>query len=109
MSRARWRCAAALSSPGPALLDHLSWAFCAFGAFLLIAAVRMARGGANPDPRRGLVLRGLRKVVPVSEDYDGMRFVTRRNGKLAATPLLVVLIAIRIWSSPLTGSRRSSA
>ena len=79
---------------GAALLEHLNWAFYAFGAFLLVAALRMARGGVRPDPRRGLMLRGLRKVVPMSEDFDGMRFLTRRDGRLCATPLLAVLIAI---------------
>jgi tellurite resistance protein TerC len=79
---------------GAALLESLSWAFYIFGAFLLVAALRMARGGIHVDPRRGLVLRGLRKVMPVSEDFDGMRFLTRRDGKLSATPLLAVLIAI---------------
>ena len=40
------------------------------------------------------MLRGLRKIMPVTEDHDGTRFLTRRAGKLAATPLLVALIAI---------------
>jgi tellurite resistance protein TerC len=79
---------------GAALLEHLSWAFYAFGAFLLVAALRMARGGVRADPRRGFMLRGLRKVVPMSEDFDGMRFLTRRDGRLYATPLLAVLVAI---------------
>jgi TerC family integral membrane protein len=79
---------------GATLLTHVSWAFYVFGVFLLAAALRMARGGVRADPRRSLALRGLRKVVPVSEDYDGSRFITRRGGKLAATPLLAVLVAI---------------
>jgi tellurite resistance protein TerC len=79
---------------GAALIDHLSWALYAFGALLLAAAVRMARGGTGRAPPGGLVLRGLRKVMPVSDDYDGRRFVTRREGKLVATPLLVVLVAV---------------
>ena len=81
---------------GAALLDQLSWASYAFGALLLAAALRMARGGTGTAPSGGLVLRGLRRVIPVSADYDGMRFVTRREGKLAATPLLVVLVAVDI-------------
>jgi tellurite resistance protein TerC len=79
---------------GAALLESLSWAFYVFGAFLLVAALRMARGGIRMDPGRGLVLRGLRKIMPVTDDFDGMRFLTRRGGKLCATPLLAVLIAI---------------
>jgi len=79
---------------GAALLDRVSWAFYLFGAFLLVAAVRMARGGVRPDPRRSLLLRGLRKIMPVSEEFDGPRFLTRRDGRLYATPLLAALIAI---------------
>ena len=80
---------------GAALIHQLSWAFYIFGAVLLVAAIRMARGGPQAaSPGGGFVLRGLRKIMPVTEDYDGMRFVTRRAGKLAATPLLVALIAI---------------
>jgi tellurite resistance protein TerC len=79
---------------GAALLGQLSWALYLFGAFLLVAALRMARGGVRPDPRRGLVLRGLRKVMPVTQEFDGPRFLTRRDGRLYATPLLAALIAI---------------
>jgi tellurite resistance protein TerC len=79
---------------GAAVLSSLSWAFYAFGGLLLIAALRMARGGERRDPRRGLIQRGLRRVVPVTDDYDGMRFLTRRDGRWAATPLLAVLVAI---------------
>ncbi len=54
----------------------------------------MGGGWVRADPRRGLVLRGLRKVMPVSGDHDGMRFLTRRGGRLSATPLLVALVAL---------------
>src|SRR5262249_50707609 len=50
--------------------------------------------GVRGDPRRGLVMRGLRKVMPVTGSYEGARFLTRREGKLFATPLLAVLIVI---------------
>jgi len=79
---------------GAALIHQLSWAFYIFGAVLLAAAIRMARGGPQAGPGGGLVLRGLRKIMPVTEDHDGTRFVTRPAGKLAATPLLMALIAI---------------
>jgi TerC family integral membrane protein len=80
---------------GATLLDHLSWASYAFGALLLVAALRMARSGTDSAPSGGLV-RGLRRVVPVSADYDGMRFVTRQEGRLVATPLLIVLVAVNV-------------
>jgi tellurite resistance protein TerC len=86
----------AFIAAGAALLDHLNWASYAFGALLLVAALRMARSGTGSAPGDGPVLRGLRRVVPVSADYDGMRFITRREGSLVATPLLVVLVAVDI-------------
>jgi tellurite resistance protein TerC len=79
---------------GAAMLEHLSWAGYLFGALLIAAAVRMARGGGHVDARHGVVLRALRKVMPVSESYDGGRFLTRLGGRLAATPLLAVLVVI---------------
>jgi tellurite resistance protein TerC len=79
---------------GAALLEHLSWAFFAFGALLLAAALRMARGGMPADSRPDLVPRGLRKILPASENYNGMRFFTRRDGRLSATPLLAALVAM---------------
>jgi tellurite resistance protein TerC len=79
---------------GAAVLSHLSWAFYAFGGFLLIAALRMARGGVRADPREGLIQRRLRAVLRVTGDYDGTAFLTRRDGRWAATPLLAVLVAI---------------
>jgi tellurite resistance protein TerC len=41
----------AFIAAGAALIDHLSWTFPALGGVLLIAAVRMGRRGAPPDPR----------------------------------------------------------
>jgi tellurite resistance protein TerC len=79
---------------GATMLEHLSWAGYLFGALLLAAAVRMARGGEPADARHGIILRALRKVMPVSDGYDGGRFLTRAGGKLAATPLLAVLVVI---------------
>jgi tellurite resistance protein TerC len=59
-----------LIAAGAAMLSHLSWAFYAFGGVLLIAALRMARGGARADARHGLIQRALRRVIPVTEDYE---------------------------------------
>ena len=41
-------------------------------------------------------MRGLRRVLPVSERYDGSRLLTRTAGRAAATPLLVALVAIAV-------------
>jgi tellurite resistance protein TerC len=79
---------------GGALLDRISWVFYVFGALVVLAGVRMARPGAATDPAKNLTVRALRRVLPVSGDYDGGRFFTRVSGKMMATPLFVALVAI---------------
>src|SRR5215472_5965204 len=79
---------------GATLLEHLSWAGYVFGGLLIVAALRMARGGVHVDTTHGLITRALRRVMPVSEGYHDGRFLTRLDGRLAATPLLAVLVVI---------------
>jgi tellurite resistance protein TerC len=38
----------------------------------------------------------LRKVMPVSDEFDGRRFITRINGRKAATPLLAALVVVEL-------------
>jgi tellurite resistance protein TerC len=86
----------ALIAAGASLLDHFDWILCVLGAFLIFSGSRMARGNDLIDPERNFVLRGLRRLVPVTPDYVGSRLVTRFDGKLLATPLLVALLAIEV-------------
>jgi tellurite resistance protein TerC len=82
---------------GVALLDRFGWVLYIFGAFLLVTAVRMVRArDREPDPRTSRSMRLVRQVLPAVEDYHGQRFWIRRAGRLAATPLLVVLVLIEI-------------
>jgi tellurite resistance protein TerC len=82
---------------GVTLLDRFGWVLYIFGAFLLVTAVRMVRArDREPDPRTSRPMRLVRRVLPAVEDYHGQRFWIRRAGRLAATPLLVVLVLIEI-------------
>ncbi|MGE0868326.1 MAG: TerC/Alx family metal homeostasis membrane protein [Kofleriaceae bacterium] len=64
----------------------------AFGALLIIAAVKLLREPAPDSENR--VLRWLERHVRWSRKLDGHRFVTRIDGRLVATPLMLALIAI---------------
>jgi tellurite resistance protein TerC len=81
---------------GVAVVGTFKWVLFIFGAFLLYTAIKMWRDDGEPDvdPGKSLPVRLLRKVLPVSESYDGQRLLTRRGGVLAATPLLAVLVSI---------------
>ena len=46
---------------------------------------------------RGLILLLMcRRLIPVSETYDGASFFTIQNGKRVATPLLLVLAVVEL-------------
>jgi tellurite resistance protein TerC len=80
---------------GAALLDTFSFMFLIFGAALVVTAVQLFRH-RNLDPTLDEnVLVGLaRRLLPVSDRYDGGHLVTRMAGGPALTPLFLVLVAI---------------
>lgn len=80
---------------GAALLERLEWLIYVFGAFLVITGVRMAFHRQEAvDLDRNLVVRLARRVLPVTSEYEGEKFLIRRTGRIMATPLLLVLIVI---------------
>ncbi|RBP47737.1 tellurite resistance protein TerC [Roseimicrobium gellanilyticum] len=80
---------------GLALLERFHWMVYVFGSFLLITGISMMRRKeSHTDPGKSWGVRLFRKFLPVSDQYDGNRFFTRVNGKLMATPLFLVLIAV---------------
>jgi tellurite resistance protein TerC len=86
---------AALIFTGVALLDRFDWVLYLFGALLLLTAVKVARhSGPAVQPERNLVLRAVRRIVPTTDEYDGQRLFTRRDGAWLATPLLAVLVLV---------------
>jgi tellurite resistance protein TerC len=80
---------------GGALIEHVSWIFYVFGAMVLVAGARMFRPGEGGSGNN-LAVRGLRRVLPVTEEYHGRRLLTRVSGRAMATPLLVALVAIAV-------------
>jgi tellurite resistance protein TerC len=80
---------------GVALLERFDWILYIFGAFLLFTAFRIARHQeAEIHPEQNPVLRMVRKVIPMTTEYDGQKFFTKKSGKRLATPLFAVLILI---------------
>ena len=80
---------------GVALLDAFSWMLYVFGAFLVFTAVRVARhDNSEIHPEKNPVLRLMRRLIPVSSDYHGQRFLVRIDARRFATPLLVVLVMV---------------
>jgi len=80
---------------GAALLANFHFVMYIFGAFLIFTAVRLLRGGdEEPHPEKNPVLRLFRRFVRITKEYEGTSFFARHDGKLFATPLLMVLVVI---------------
>jgi tellurite resistance protein TerC len=66
-----------------------------FGAFLIFTGVRMLTATSEAvEPERNLLIRAVRRLIPVTGDLQGPRFFVRRDGRLWATPLLVALLCL---------------
>lgn len=81
---------------GSVLLSEFHWIIYVFGAVLIFSGIRMATAGEQKtiNIEGNIAVRLLRKVVPVSNEYEGQKFFTRKNGVLMATPLFLVLVVV---------------
>ncbi|WP_309135659.1 TerC family protein [Cellulomonas sp.] len=87
---------AAFILAGAAIIERNTWVFYLFGAFLVYTAVRLLREGTGGDEEyeENALVRGVRRVLPMSPGYDGGRVRTVHDGRRVFTPLLVVFLAI---------------
>jgi tellurite resistance protein TerC len=76
------------------VLLRFHWVILAFGAFLILTGVKLAFSEQTVEPERNLLLRLLRRVMPVTPDFRGQRFLVREGGRLHATPLLVAVACL---------------
>jgi tellurite resistance protein TerC len=80
---------------GSALISTFSVMFAIFGVLLVGTAIQLFRHrDQDPDVDENVVVRLTRRILPVTDTYDDGRMITRADGRRAATPLLIVLIAI---------------
>jgi tellurite resistance protein TerC len=80
---------------GSVLLEQFHWIIYLFGAFLIFSGIRMAlHKETDLHLEKNPLLKFVRRVVPVTEDYERDRFIIRRAGKLMVTPLLLVLLVV---------------
>lgn len=80
---------------GVALINTFHWVIYVFGAFLIIIAVRIALEKEKEiHPERNPVLKLFRTVMPVTGKYVEGNFFIRKNKKVFATPLFIVLLVI---------------
>jgi tellurite resistance protein TerC len=79
---------------GLALIAYLHWVFYFFGILLVYSGIRMLLVKTEVAPEKNRVIKLARKFFPVAPRLDGQKFRTRWNGRMALTPLALVLIMI---------------
>jgi tellurite resistance protein TerC len=86
---------AAFILAGAAIIEQFIWVFYIFGAFLIYTAVKLLAGEDESDEyKENAAIRMLRRVVPLSDTYDGARVRTVVDGRKLFTPMLIVFVAI---------------
>ena len=86
----------AFIAAGSAAINRFSWVFYLFSVFLIYTAIRLAahRENGEEEFKENPVIRWSRRVLPMTQDYEGPQLMSRRAGKVMLTPMVVVLIAI---------------
>jgi tellurite resistance protein TerC len=79
---------------GVILLQKFAWMMYVFGGFLIYSAIKMLGSHDNVSLDNNPAIKILRRVFPVSKDYDGDNFFVRKEGLLMATPLFVALLIV---------------
>lgn len=80
---------------GAALLNSFEWMFYVFGALLLFTGVRLlTHKSQEVHPEHNPALRLLRKIVPMTKDYHGIKLFHRQGGRRMGTPLLAVVAVL---------------
>ncbi len=68
-----------------------------FGAFLILTGVKMLWSpDQKVDPDRNLMVRLVRRVVPVTAELHGPRFFVTLNKRYHATPLFIALVFLEM-------------
>lgn len=81
---------------GVVLIEQFQWILYIFGAFLIVTGIQMAlsKGTTEIHPEKNIVLRLFRLLFPVDAEYHGKKFFIRKEGRISATLLMIVLIVI---------------
>jgi tellurite resistance protein TerC len=81
---------------GSVLLSY-HWMIVAFGVLLIYTGFKMlGHDSGQMEPDKNPLVRLTRRLMPVSDHFDGKNFFSRINGKWHATPLFLALMAIEM-------------
>ncbi len=79
------------------LIERFHWMIYVFGAFLIYTGIKLGLAKEKQiQPDKNPVIRLMRAFLPMTPHYVGGKFVARVDGRLLATPLLLVLVFLEL-------------
>jgi TerC family integral membrane protein len=82
---------------GVALINRFGWVLYIFGAFLIFTGLKMIFTKTEEvHPEHNPIVRWFRRVVPVANAHHDDKLIVRVDGRLMATPLMVVLVCVEV-------------
>ncbi len=80
---------------GAVLVARFQWVLYIFGAILVISGLKLLiRKDAEVNAGNNLAVKICRKLFPMTEEFHGQSFFVREEGRLLATPMLLVLVTV---------------
>ena len=79
---------------GAALIERFHWVVYVFGVLLIVTAARLLLARQEPDPKNNLLVRAVKKLFAVTDDFVGPNLAVRSEGRLMLTPLALALVAV---------------
>jgi tellurite resistance protein TerC len=81
---------------GAAAINHFSWIFYVFGAFLLYTAVKLAREGESDDDEyeENVLLKWVEARFPATNLWHGTKLFVTSNSSRVITPMFIVILAL---------------
>jgi tellurite resistance protein TerC len=86
---------ASFIATGTALLANFHWMIYVFGGFLIFTGIKLLFAGDDKiEPEKNPAVLLVRRFMKITPEYQGQRFFIRKDGKLWATPLFLVLVVV---------------
>jgi tellurite resistance protein TerC len=81
---------------GVALITKFHWIIYLFGLFLVVTGVKMGfqKEEMEVRPERNILVRLVKKIIPVTAGYHGSKFFLKLEGRRYATLLFIVVIVV---------------
>jgi tellurite resistance protein TerC len=87
---------AAFIVAGTAAISRFDWVLILFGVFLVYTGIRVVRHRAEEGSGAAKAMAIVQRVIPVSPEFDGHKFFSKKTGRRVATPLLAALIVVEL-------------